>query len=95
MICIDSAGSRRIMRQWAIIGNSSLNHHQVCFNCMCFPVLDKTKFTVTEFHRGGRKTRLMSNQKRFKSAKCIADDLYEMQFGHGRIAIDLPIQVTI
>ena len=57
-------------------------------------VLDKTKFTVTEFHRGHRKVRMVTNQKRFKTSKYIADELYEVQLGHGSIAIDLPIQVT-
>ena len=56
-------------------------------------MLDKTKFTQTHFHKGSKRVRMMTNQPRFKAAKEVGTDLYEMQFGHKKIAIDLPIQV--
>ena len=57
-------------------------------------VLDKTKFTQTQFHKGSKRARMMTNQARFKASKEVGTDLYEMQFGHKKIAIDLPIQVN-
>ena len=37
---------------------------------------------------------MLANQARFKSSKEIGVGLYEMQFGHKKIGIDLPIQVN-
>ena len=52
-------------------------------------LLDKSKYTRTEFVEGGHACRLAVNEPQFRSMKPIGDDIFEIQKAYRRIKIDV------
>lgn len=58
-------------------------------------LLNREKFTKTEFIQGTRNAALKVNSSRFKSLDVIGDELYELDMGHRRINMNMPIYIGI
>lgn len=56
-------------------------------------MLDKTRFTHTQFVQGVHQAAIKVNSQRFKSLNVIDTDLFEIDSGHRSIEINLPIYI--
>ena len=54
-------------------------------------MLDKMKYTDVKYVVGEHKARLAVNAERFKSLRPLGERVYETEYGHKRVRLDVPI----